>query len=105
MDRGEVWWADLTDDPGTRPVLVVTRSDAVRVRDQIVVAQATCRVRHLPVEVPLSAHADGMPQDCVVNCDMLLTVRKHRLRQYITTLSPARMAEVDAALKFSLGLT
>lgn len=45
-----------------------------------------------------------MPKDCVVNCDVLQTIRKIRLTGHITTLSPARMAEVHAALKFALDL-
>lgn len=39
MDRGEVWWADLPSPVGRRPVLIVTRSAAVAVRDQVVVAR------------------------------------------------------------------
>ena len=29
MTRGEVWWADLEQPIGTRPVLIITRSAAV----------------------------------------------------------------------------
>jgi mRNA interferase MazF len=60
MNRSEVWWADLPPPLGRRPVLILTRSAAVAVRDQVVVAQVTTTVHQLPCEVPLT-RADGMP--------------------------------------------
>jgi len=103
MDRAEVWWADLPQPLGRRPVLILTRSAAVKARSQVVVAQVTKTVHNLPSEVRLS-RADGMPQDCVVNCDVLLTVPKARLARRITTLAPARMGEIHQALRFALDL-
>jgi len=54
MDRGEVWWADLPLPVGRRPVLIVTRSAAVGVRNQVVVAQVTRTAHGLPCEVALT---------------------------------------------------
>ena len=104
MDRGEVWWADLDAPIGTRPILILTRSAAVPKRNQLVVAQVTRTVRGIASEVGLTV-SDGMPQDCVVNCDVLITAEKALFLTYISTLSAARMAEVETALKFSLGLS
>ena len=97
MDRSEVWWANLPQPIGRRPVLIVTRSSAVRVRSQIVVAQITTTAHNLPCEVALSP-ADGMPQSCFVNCDVLLTVPKSRLISRVTRLSVQKMNEVHDAL-------
>lgn len=77
MDRGEVWWADLPPPVGRRPVLLLTRSAAVSARNQIVVAQVTRTIHNLPCEVPLG-RSDGMPRECVVNLDVLITVPKSR---------------------------
>ncbi len=85
MDRGEVWWARLNPPIGTRPILVLTRSAVVPARNQLVVARVPRTVRGLPSEVKLT-RSDGMPQDCVVNCDVLLTVEKRRFLTYATTL-------------------
>jgi mRNA interferase MazF len=87
MDRGEVWWADLPLPIGRRPVLILTRSS----------------VHNLPSEVAL-ARSDGMPQQCVVNCDVLITVPKPRLLRRITGLSIAKMADVNQAVRFALDL-
>jgi mRNA interferase MazF len=94
MDRGEVWWADLPPPMGRRPVLILTRSAAVAVRDQVVVAQVTTTTHQLACEVPLS------PAD--VNCDVLLTVPKRRLSSRIVRLPRTKMDDVSRALKFAL---
>lgn len=103
MTRGEVWWADLPPPVGRRPVLIVTRSSAVATRNQVVVAQVTRSVHNIPVEVPLT-QADGMPQDCVVNCDLLMTVPKSRLERMITQLPTQKLDAVNAALRYAMDL-
>ena len=101
MRRGEVWWANLPAPIGRRPVLILTRGAAVAARDQVVVAQITTTIHHLPSEVRLT-RADGMPRDCVVNCDVLLTVPKARLTSHITTLPRETMDAVHQALKYAM---
>ena len=103
MDRGDIWWADLPPPVGRRPVLILTRSAAVAVRNQIVVAQVTRTIHGIAAEVPLTT-ADGMPRDCVINCDVLVTVPKLRLVRRMTRLSSAKMNEVHHALRFALEL-
>jgi mRNA interferase MazF len=103
MDRSEVWWADLPQPVGRRPVLILSRSSAVAKRDQVVVAQITRTIHHLASEVALS-HADGMPQRCVVNCDVLLTVPKALFVRRLTMLSASKMDEVHQAIRFALDL-
>jgi mRNA interferase MazF len=104
MDRSEVWWADLPAPMGRRPVLILTRSAAVPIRNQVVAAQITTTVHHLPSEVSLT-RADGMPKNCVVNCDVLITVPKARLTSRITKLSQAKMNDVHQALKFAMEIS
>jgi mRNA interferase MazF len=66
MKRGEVWWADLPLPAGRRPVLLLSRDNAYRVRNAVTVAQITRTVRKIPVEVALERQ-DGMPTRCAVN--------------------------------------
>src|SRR5437868_3767060 len=101
MDRSEVWWADLPPPIGRRPVVILTRSTAVPVRTQVVVAEVTTTIRGQSFEVLLTS-ADGMPRSCVVNCDVLLTVPKLRLSRRITKLSQQKMDEVHWALKYAM---
>jgi len=101
MVKGDIWWADLPPPIGRRPVLILTRSAAAAVRRQVVVAQGTTTIHRLQSEVPLG-RTDGMPRDCVVNCDVLLTVPKTTMTQRITRLPAAKMEEVHKALKFAM---
>ncbi|MCY4564850.1 MAG: type II toxin-antitoxin system PemK/MazF family toxin [Gammaproteobacteria bacterium] len=47
---------------------------------------------------------EGLPRDCAVNCDHIQTVPKGRLGATVTTLSPEKMSNVAAALRFALDL-
>lgn len=84
-------------------MLLLSRNDAYEVRALVTVAPVTTRVRAIPVEVPLSA-ADGVPRASVVNLDTITTIAKSSLRERLTVLSGARMAEVEDALRFALGM-
>jgi mRNA interferase MazF len=101
--RGEVWWADLPPPIGRRPVVLLSRDVAYRVRTSITVGIVTRIIRNIPVEVPLGTE-DGMPQQCVVNLDDILTIPKARLAERITMLSPQKMTAVARAVIFALDL-
>lgn len=103
MRRGEVWWARIPKPVGTRPVVLLTRDAAIRVRTRVTVAVVTQTVRGIPVEVPLGT-ADGMPKPCVVNTDVLQTIPKDVLLNRVTVLSSARLAAVGRAVRFALAL-
>ena len=103
MRRGEVWWAELPQPTGRRPVVLLSRDAAYRVRTSITVGVVTRTARAIPVEVPLGPE-DGMPQQCVVNLDDILTIPKARLAERITTLSPQKMTAVAMSIIFALDL-
>lgn len=103
MLRGEVWWAELPLPTGRRPVLLLSRDAAYRVRTSVTVGIVTRTIRGIPVEVPLD-RLDGMPQPCVVNLDDILTIPKKRLTERITALSPQKMTAVARAVTFALDL-
>jgi mRNA interferase MazF len=101
--RGEVWWAELPPPAGRRPVVLLSRDVAYRVRTSVTVGIVTRSARNVPVEVPLGPE-DGLPQQCVANLDDILTVPKARLTERITTLSSQKMAAVARAIIFALDL-
>ncbi len=103
MRRGEVWWAELPQPIGRRPVVLLSRDAAYRVRTSVTVGMVTRTIRAIPVEVPLGTE-DGMPQDCVVNLDDILTIPKLRLAERITTLSPQKITAIARAIIFALDL-
>jgi len=103
VKRGETWWAELSSPAGRRPVLLLSRDQAYRVRNAVTVTFLTRTIRNIPVEVPLGP-SEGLPHVCVANLDMLNTIPKSLLRTRICTLSKDKMAAVDAATRFALGI-
>ena len=93
--QGEVWWGEAEDK--RRPVLVVTRSDAVPVLDWIVVAPITRRIRGVRTEIRLGA-ADGLTADCVASFDNLQTLRRAFLTQRVADPSAHRRVQICHAL-------
>ncbi len=51
MKRGEIWWAELAPPAGRRPVLLLSRNEAYAVRELVMVAPLTTRIRGIPSEV------------------------------------------------------
>jgi mRNA interferase MazF len=104
MQRGEVWWSDQPQPVGRRPVVLISRDRALQVRTNVTVVQITTTIRHIASEVPLGS-ADGLPRDCVANCDVIQTIPKHTLKEKVSLLSEKKRFALDAALRFSLDLT
>lgn len=104
MKRGEVYWYTFQTPDKRRPVLIITRSSALAFLSGVTVAPLTTTIRDIPTEVVLTPEEDGVPSLCAVNLDNLQTVQRRGLRRRITTLSPQRMDEVNAALLFALGI-
>lgn len=96
MNRGEVWWYELPD-LGRRPGCIVSRQAAIPVLNALLVAPATRTIRNIPSEVQLGRE-DGMPEDCALSFDNLVSVPKSLLTERITRLGPAKIAELCAAL-------
>lgn len=103
MKRGEVWWADLPPPTGRRPVVLLSRDEAYAVRSLVIVSPVTTRIRNIPAEVPLGP-GDGLSRACVANLDTIYTIAKSSLESRLAGLSPEKLAAVESALHFALGL-
>ena len=103
MRRGEVRWYTFQAPDKRRPVLILTRDSAISYLHGITVAPITATVRDIPSEVFLTRE-DGLLTQCAANMDNIQTVPKHRLGPVISYLSPERMADVNRAITFALGL-
>lgn len=55
------------------------------------------------LEVPID-QSDGMPAECVVNLDNILTITKGILDQPICPLPRGNMLQVNRAITFALGM-
>lgn len=95
--RGEVWWYEHPE-VGRRPFLVLTRSEAISVLNQVLAVPATRVVRGIPTEVALDER-DGMPVACVLSLDNVSLIRPSLCTQRIATLRSNRLDQVCEALK------
>lgn len=103
MKRGEVWWANLPQPLGRRPVALLSRDEAYSVRNAVTVAEVTRTIRKIPVEVPLGPE-DGLPQKCAVNLDTIITIRKELLTERIALLRSNKIDQMEKAIRFALGM-
>lgn len=93
--QGDVWWAEAEDK--RRPVLVVTRGEAIPVLTAIVVAPITRTVRHIPTEIPLGEE-HGLPVPCAASFDNLQPIRRALLTERIGQLRPEERHEICRAV-------
>lgn len=101
MNRGEVWWAEHPQ-AGRRPYLIITRQTAIPVLQQLVCVPATRTIRGIPTEVMLDED-DGMPCECALAFDNLVTIPKSLLVERICRLRGERLAQVCSTLATATG--
>jgi mRNA interferase MazF len=101
VNRGDVCWCDLPDQ-GRRPVLILTRAEAIPVLNQVLVAPLTRTIRGLPTEVRLG-QGDGLPTECVASFDNVGPVARALLGEPIASLAGKRMHEVCRAMAIATG--
>ncbi len=92
--QGDIWWAE--SELGRRPVLVVTRNEAIPVLNRVVVAPITRTVRGIASEMPLDSD-DGMAHPCAASFDNLRVVSKAHLTERVGSVAHRR-AEMCAAM-------
>ena len=102
LSRGDVWLHRFSGPDKRRPVLVLSRPDALEVMQSVIVAGITSTIRGLPTEVTIGPE-HGMKTTCVVNLDHVFTLRKADLQRYVTTLDAATMRTVCRALGVATG--
>lgn len=91
-----MWWHEPPEEKA-RPVVILTRNEAIGRLNKLVVAPASGRIRDIPSEVEVSRR-EGMPSDSVINLDNAALVRKSELTEPITELGTAKMDEICRAL-------
>jgi mRNA interferase MazF len=100
--RGDVRLYQFAPPDKKRPVVVLTRDSAIGYLATVTIAPITSTIRGVPSEVTLNEE-DGMKAPCAVNLHNPVTVSQERLGRRLVQLSSLRMAEICAALRFSLG--
>jgi mRNA interferase MazF len=102
MRQFEIWWAELPQPAGRRPVLLLTRNSAYGYLNKFIVVEISSTIRDIASEVRLGP-AEGLPAECVANCDNLRTIAKESLSRRAGLLDRHRWIEVKRAVGAALG--
>lgn len=121
--RGEIYWVELdpvkgSEQGGLRPALIVPNDVGNRASPTTVVVAITRTLppQPYPFIVIVEPEETGLPVRSAINCSQMATIQQsgsaNRLRpprgeatiRPLGRLPSARMAEVEAALKFNLGM-
>lgn len=92
-EQGDIWRAEV--EGMRRPVLVVTRFEAVPVLTAIVVAPLTRTVRAIPTEIAL-VDGEGLAVDGAATFDNLQRVRRSALTTRVGRPGARRAASCEA---------
>lgn len=122
VQRGEIYWVEFdpvkgNEEAGLRPALVVQNDIGNRFGSTTVVVAITRTIppKPYPFLVVVEPVESGLPERSAINCAQMATIQQSgeasRLRpsrgqstvRPIGRLAAAKMAEVEAALKFNLG--
>ena len=101
MRRGELWLAEVGRK--SRPVLLLTRSEVLDVRDLVTVAEVTTTIRGLAAEVDIDYVEVGLDRPSVINCDGLHTVAQASLTGPVGRVDDDVLRRVCSAVSYALG--
>ena len=111
IKRGQIYYCDMSpvvgsEQGGIRPVVIVQNDVGNRYSPTTIV----CPITSVMTKKPLPTHITLKPLDCglreisVVLAEHLRTIDKRRLKDLLGVVPPAKMKELDRAIKISLGV-
>jgi mRNA interferase MazF len=112
MIKGDVYLAVLdpshgSEQPGTRPVIIVSRDAINMVSPVVVVVPLTSRTnkkRILPSHVEIKMGDGGLTADSVALCEQVRAISTTRLIKPIGHLTGFSISQINVALKIALDL-
>ncbi|MBI2851079.1 MAG: type II toxin-antitoxin system PemK/MazF family toxin [Chloroflexi bacterium] len=108
--RGEIYWTDWnpgrgSEQRGVRPALIIQNDLGNQSSPTTIVASiSTALEKRYPFLVMITSIESGLQRDSTVNLSAIQTVDLERLGNKCGELSQAKMAEVDEAIRVSLGV-
>jgi len=109
MIKGEVWWANLPEEPyGSepgkhRPVLIIqndlfNRSD---IRTTIcAVITSNMKLSQIPGNITLEKGVSGLDRTSVINFSQIATIDKTRLIEQISMLPKKYIEKINESIRF-----
>jgi len=106
LRRGELYrvYRPAGDPKKYRTFVIVSRQTTIASSfSTVICAPVFTDAIGLSTQVPIGVD-EGLKHDSWVMCDNLVSAFKRDLTQYVGAMSPAKLAELDGALKIALGL-
>ena len=106
MKRGKLYRVrHPKGDPKRSSVfVVVSRQSVIDSAFSTVTCAPVFSMRHgLATQIPVGA-AEGLQHDTAIHCDELVSLAKSVLTDYVGSLAPSRIRELDRALAVALDL-
>ena|SRR3990167_780957 len=112
IKRGDLFWVNLSptrgsEQAGRRPVVVIQNDIGNLVAPTTIVAPITTKgfSKDYPTNVRVPKGTAGLERDSTILLFQIRTIDKTRLRTHIGHLSEPYLAQVDRAIRVSLGLS
>ena len=105
MKRGKIYRVErpTKQDPKRfRAYVIVSRQNFIdTIYETVICAAIYTNQNDLPTEVYVGVE-EGLKHDSAIRCDELISVEKSKLTNFIGTLSPQKIKELNQALKIAL---
>jgi mRNA interferase MazF len=100
--RGEIWNDELRKPDKRRPVVVLSRPEAIEMLTTVLVAPVTSTIHGVASEVVVGAD-EGLRHESAVNLDHVQVVETARLTKRLGQLDERKMRAVCVALAIATG--
>ena len=97
VTQGDIWLME-TPNAKRRPVLIVSRNEAIPMLNNVVIAPVTSTLRSIPTCIFVGPE-QGLDHESVASFDNLASVPKSVLTVLLGTLGPVGRTRICAALK------
>jgi len=100
--RGEIRQYRFKSSDKLRPVLIISRQEAIELLHTVMVAPITSTIHGAPSELILGID-EGLKNDSAINFDHIQTVEKSKLHTFIGALSEERLERICRPLGIAVG--
>jgi mRNA interferase MazF len=108
--RGEIWMVNFnpgrgSEQKGIRPGLIIQNDVGNQYAATTIVAAITTTIKKYPVTVFIPKGRGGLKEESMINLAQIITIDKGRLLKKVGRLEEDKIAEVNEAIKISMGVT
>ena len=109
IKRGQIWYTDLTpvvgsEQGGFRPVLIISNDIGNAHSPVVIAAPITTKISKKKLPTQVIVKGCGLISESMIMCEQIRTIDKTRIKGYVGTLTATYQAEVNKAIKISLGV-